>query len=247
MPIQLTKFYLVSLLLIINIRSLSQQILADSSSSLGYKSAVAFYNDTLHEELNVFNGREDKGYVYKFVEGTPYFITDSWAKGTLNYEGKPYADVSLLYDVFKDELVYLYLDKISRVRLSKEKVSGFFISGHHFIQLTPDSVRSSSLPAGFYDELYHSSVSLLVKRTKNIQSFIRQTTEEFKVFSKDHYYLRKRDNYFAVGGKKSFLQNLSDKRKELQQYIKQNKLNFKKNPEMAMIQTLAYYDQLINK
>ena len=248
MPIQLTKFFLTSLLItVISIHSLSQELLADSSSSPDYKNAVTFYNHSLNEELHVFNGKEDKEYFYKFNEGTPYFITDKWTKGTLDYDGKLYENVSLLYDVLKDEVVYLYFDRISRIRLQKEKVYAFSISGHNFIHVTPDSLSSSSVAAGFYDLLYQGKIALLAKRTKNIQTFIRQNSEEFKVFSKDHYYIKKGDDYYQVSSKKSFIGILTDKRKELQQYIRQNKLNFNKNKEYAMMQTLAYYDQIINK
>lgn len=248
MLIGLTKFFLALLLLtVISFHSLSQQLVPDTSSSPAYKNAVTFYNQSLHEELHIFNGKEDKGYLHKFDEGTPYFITNKWSKGNLNYDGKLYEDVSLLYDVVKDEVGYLYFNNLSEIILSKEKVSAFSVMGHHFVNVTPDSLRTSSIAAGFYDELYHGKTLLLAKRTKNIQNFITQSGEEYKVFSKDHYYVKKGEDYFSVNSKKSFIQNLTDKRKELQQYIRQTKLDFKKNPEVAMSRTLAYYDQLINK
>lgn len=245
MPKLLVKFSLALIALtLIYYNSISQSLVPDTSSSPAYKNAVALYNQSLTEELHVFNGREDKGYTQQFSVGTPYFLTDNWSKGTLKYDGKMYENVSLLYDVAKDEVVYLYFDNMSRIRLAKQKVSGFSIMGHDFIHIIPDSLHSSPVAPGFYDELHHGKTSLLAKRTKNIQSFIRQSGEEFKVFSKDHYYIKKGDDYITVSNKRSFLRNLNDKRKELQQYIRRNKLNFKKDLENAMTKTLSYYDQL---
>lgn len=242
------KCNLVLLLLVIfYTSSISQSLVPDTSSAPDYKNAVAFYNQSLSEELHLFNGREYKGYADKFSTGTPYFLTDKWSKGTLHYEGKMYENVSLLYDVAKDELVYLYFDNASAVRLEKQRVSAFSIMNHNFIYIPSDSLHASSMTSGFYDELYHGNNSLIVKRTKNIQTSLRQSGAEIKVFYKDHYYLRRGDRYEAVSNKKTLLHNLSDKRKELQQYIKQNKLSFKKDMENAMTKTVAYYDQLSNK
>lgn len=243
---QLVTFSLVLMLtMLVNSDSKSQGLGLDTSSLPAYKNAVTFYNKTLKEELHLFNGKEDKGYAYQFTEGTPYFLTNKWSKGSLNYNGEIYEDVSLLYDAARDELVYLYFDNASAIRLIKDKVSGFSVMGHHFIHITPDSLHSSSIAPGFYDELYNGNNKLIAKRTKNIQTNIRQSGAEMKVFYKDHYYLRKSDKYYPVNNKRSFLSNLSDKKKELQQYIRQNRLNFKKDIENAMTKTLAYYDQLI--
>ncbi len=245
---QWMKCYVVLLLpVMLYHSSFSQSIKPDTSSSPEYKNALAFYNQSLSEELHLFNGREYKGYTDKFSEGTPYFQSDKWSKGTLYYEGKMYENVSLLYDEVKDELVYLYFDNASSVRLGKERVSAFSIMSHNFINILSDSIHASSITPGFYDELYHGNNSLIAKRTKNIQTSLRQSGAEIKVFYKDHYYLRRGDRYEAVSNKKTLLHNLSDKRKELQQYIRQNKLSFRKDMENAMTKTVAYYDQLSNK
>ena len=237
---------LILLLLFYN-HSLSQRLRPNSSSLRAYKNAIAFYNQSFREELHLFNGKEEQAYPYQFSEGTPYFLSNKWSKGTLDYDGKMYEDVSLLYDVVRDELIYLYFDNRSRIRLIKEKVSEFSIMGHNFINITPDSLFSSSIAPGFYDKLYQGKINLLVKRTKKIDNSIKLSGAETKVFDKDRYYLRKENNYYSVNNKRSLLHKLNDKRKELQPYIRQNKLNFRKDIENAMVKTLAYYDQLIKQ
>ncbi len=117
MPEQIMKFLLVLILLMLFYNHSISQGLSTDSSSPAYKNAVGFYNQSLNEELHLFNGKEDKGYAYRFDNGTPYFLTNDWSKGSLNYDGKVYENVSLLYDVVSDEVVYLYFDKISRIRL----------------------------------------------------------------------------------------------------------------------------------
>lgn len=247
MLVPLVKFPLVLVLLILFAQgSISQSLIPDSSASPGYKNAIAFYNGSLAEELHLYNGIEDKGYPYQFAEGTPYFITNNWSEGTLKYEGKWYENVPLLYDAAADEVVYLYFNKISRIKLIKEKVSEFSIQDHHFIQISSNSPAAKSIAPGFYDQLYAGKISLLAKRAKSIQKTMRQSGEEVRVFDKDHYYLKKGYEIYPVSNKRSFLRNLSDKRKELLQYIRQNKLSFRKDMEKSMSQTIAYYNQLIS-
>jgi len=59
------------------------------------------------------------------------------------------------------------------------------------------------------------------------------------------YYLYKNGTYYSVSSEGSFLNVLKDKKKDLQQYIKANKLKFKKyQREDAMAKVAAYYDHL---
>ena len=76
---------LILLLLFYN-QSLSQR-LRPTSSLPAYKNAIAFYNQSLREELHLFNGKEEQAYPYQFSEGTPYFLSNKWSKGTLDYDG----------------------------------------------------------------------------------------------------------------------------------------------------------------
>src|SRR3954447_21073730 len=125
------KFRLIlPVLLLLCDTLLSQSILPDTSAPEGYKNAVALYNTSIREELHLFNGRESNDYNHPFVQGTPYFITANWSKGRVEMEGKVYDTVSLLYDVVKDQLFFLYFNNISGVQLDKEKVAGFSIMGH---------------------------------------------------------------------------------------------------------------------
>src|SRR3954468_14149899 len=108
MPKLFASSSLVLLLSMLSYSSGSQSLVPDSSSPAAYKSAVAFYSQSLTEELHLFKGREDKGYSKEFMEGTPYFLTENWSEGTLKYDGKVYENVSLLYDVAEDELKCQY-------------------------------------------------------------------------------------------------------------------------------------------
>ncbi|MDP9230846.1 MAG: hypothetical protein M3O67_09280, partial [Bacteroidota bacterium] len=235
------------IVLLLYVRLSGQGLQPDSSSSLpAFKSIVDFYNKSLSEQLHLYNGKEYKDYPYQFNEGHPYFLSNNWSKGTLNYDGEHYEEVPMLYDVVQDELVILHFDNRSKICLVKEKISSFSLLAHSFVNIQPKNINSSTITEGFYDLLYAGQVSLFAKRTKNIQTFYRQSVSEIKIFKKDHYNLLKKNIYYPVSSKRSFLQQLTDKRKEIQQYIKKNRLSFKNDVENAMVKILAYYDQIMN-
>lgn len=224
-------------------RAITQELLPDTSSSPAVKNAVNFYSTSLTEQLHLYNGKEYQDYAVPFDEGHPYFLRTDFSKGIINYDGNTYNDVSLLYNLVTDDVIILAHNKILKIRLLKEKVGGFSLSGHSFLNLSRDSLLSSDMSAGFYDVLSTGKVALLAKRVKNIQSYTKQKVE-VRVFEKDHFYLRKDGRYFPIQNKKTFLAQLGDKKKEIQQFIKQNKLRFRKYPEYTMVKVTEYYNQL---
>ncbi len=224
-------------------QSQSQQLAPDTSSPPAFKNVMASYNNSFAGQLHLFNGKEYRDYRKPFEEGQPYFITNTWTKGTVDYDGNRYDNVSVLYNLVTDELIILNYNNISKIQLIKEKVAQFSMAGHSFINITPDSLFSSGLTPGFYDVLAAGKLSLLVRHTKNIQPYIRQTIE-LKIFSKDHYYLKKNNGYSAISSKKSFLEQFGDKRKQVQQFIRQNKLRYRKDPANTMVRSVEYYNQI---
>ena len=65
-----------------------------------------------------------------------------------------------------------------------------------------------------------------------------------KVYRKDSYFLLKNDVYHSITNKKSFMSAVKDKRGEMQKFIKNNKLRFKKTFEEDVLKALSYYNQL---
>jgi len=221
----------------------AQRIAAMTSADAAYDKAVAFYNASFGPELRIFNGKEYQEYRESFKEGHPYFVTNAFSKGTLHYEGSKYEDVSLLYNLVTDQLIILNAAGSAKIQLIKERVDSFSFPAHSFINIGTDSSLSEGLSSGFYEVLSTGKINLLARHTKNIQATVRDVVET-KVFSKDHHFVRSNHVYIEINSKKALLKQMNDKRKELQQFIKQNKLNYRKNGEEAMVKIVEYYNQI---
>jgi hypothetical protein len=56
----------------------------------------------------------------------------------------------------------------------------------------------------------------------------------------------KKDVYYKFKNERSLLKILNDKKKEIQQYLKKNRVRYKDDPERSMIMAIEYYNRLID-
>jgi hypothetical protein len=56
----------------------------------------------------------------------------------------------------------------------------------------------------------------------------------------------KADRYYAIKNQKDMLHLLGEKKKEIQKYLKKNKVKFKKDPENTLIKIAEQYNQAID-
>ncbi|WP_183568467.1 hypothetical protein [Mucilaginibacter sp. SP1R1] len=202
------------------------------------------YNQAIGQQSRLFNGPEYNLY-NPIIKGNACFAdVSTFTPGTVTYDGIFYKNVPMLYDLYKDVVGVLLYNKFSRFALLNERLESFDLLGHHFIYLKTDSLNTTSPGAGIYDQLYKGNLEVLVKRSKSIQNATTTTTIESFFTSKVTYYLKKGDSYYSIGGQSTLLKVLKDKKKELQQYIKANKIKFKKTPEEALVAIAARYDEL---
>jgi len=165
--------------------------------------------------------------------------------GSVNSNGVQYNDLNLLYDLVKDKLIVKHYSSVLKVEQVSEKVDGFTIQGHHFVKLLPDSTSESVISAGFYDQLYKGkSVSLFARRQKVTEEQIKDMQVVLRFNERNRYFIKKNGQYFPVSDRKSVIRVMGDKKKEMDDFLRRNKIKFKKQPEEAIVRMAAYYDSL---
>jgi hypothetical protein len=153
----------------------------------------------------------------------------------------------MLYDVYSDNLVVLLYNHYTEVVLIKEKVASFDFSTHHIVNIDTLSLpANAAIKPGFYDEIYKGKLQVLVKRSKSIQTTSGMSTLESYFSASTHYYLKKNNVYYEIDGKGSLLDILKDKKKDIQQYIRANQINYRKDPIDALVKIASYYDHIAN-
>ena len=213
--------------------------------------ANARFANAIGEQSAFYNGPKYYFYNPTATRGSAYFQDKMASSGNVYYDDVAFKGVQLLYDLYKDELVTVLYDNYSYFSLLKENVQSFDLSGHHFININADSSgNNQGLKSGYYDELYRGRTEVLVKISKGIHetSSSTGTSEAFSSFTPatQNFFVRKNNVYYRVTGEGSFLDLLKDRKKQLQKYIKTNKIKFKKDPGQALADIAAYCDSLPN-
>jgi len=208
------------------------------------------FNKSIGQQSRLYSGTEYLPYD-RTIKGNALYPLEAttWQSGAVNYDGFTYKDVPIMYDIYKDVVVILLYNKFSMLTLLSDRVHDFSLPDHHFVRVVTDSLsaNNSGISTGFYEQLYGGKVEVLAKRIKSIQNSTNVTaTIETYFLAKDEYYIRKGNTYYDVGSQGSVLKVFKDKKSQLQQYIRDNNIKFKKDPEDAMAKIAAYYDHLTN-
>jgi len=147
------------------------------------------------------------------------------------------------YNEVTDELIIN--DRTNRIQLLSKRIEYFNLYNADFIRLEKDSLTGIPVSSGFYNLLYKGKISLLKKQVKNIREVISFSMElQHFADEKDFYYLKKDDVIHLIKSKKDLYRLFGDRKKEVQQFVKLNGLNFRTGRQVMLTKATAYYDSL---
>jgi hypothetical protein len=230
----------------INFKTVAAQPGTDSSN---YKQAVAnlanHFNGSIGQESRLYNGFIYPGYP-PYIQGNAYLDDiDGFRTGVVDYDGQHYDNVSLLYDIYADQLIVQLPGKTQPLRLVSDKIADFDLLNRHFVRVANSGY---GIKSGFYEQLYGGRSQVLNKLAKTQESNSNKTSgveHYFKPVQDFHdYYIRKGGRYYGVDGLNSVLDLFKDKKKEIRKYIKDNNLSFNGLRELALAAIAAYYDRI---
>jgi len=214
-----------------------------SPATLALTNSKLNYNNQIDYQSRLFNGVKYVEYEAGFT-GNAYYQSGEFQNANLHYDGVDFYGVPILYDLYKQMVVVKYPADQAYMSLINAKLDKFAIGNHTFIRIDADS-KQKDIESGFYELLYDGRSEFVKKYVKDIQ--VEKSGLNIKNVFNEHtgYYLLKDGIYYPVSGKRSMLSVFKDKRKDLEAYIKSNKLDFGDNQEEGdMIKVAAYYDQL---
>lgn len=238
------RFLALLFLLLINAAVWGQSVNEDS---ILYANAVAnaknVYRQYISPSATLYNGPEYVDYTYSLRDTHPFFETDSFKNGSIVYDDVLFEHVQLLYDIVKDEVVINDPFKVYKIQLLDERIKEFSIEAHRFVRLTEDERKS--IDAGFYEVLYDGSVTAYKKNQKKLkeETSMIDGLKRYTVES-DLFYLKKDGRFYSINSKRNFLSLMKDHKTEIAQYIRKNKLSFKKDKTNTIAKVCNYYDQL---
>ena len=187
----------------------------------------------------LYNGSE---YIFNShgITGHPFFESDHLINSKVEYDGTTYYDIPLAYDLVQDRVFTTDSSMNFNIQLFNERLSSFTMAGHHFVRILPDSGKSKISNAGFYDLLYDGKIKVLAKRIKMAENGFK-AEDPMRFVSYTAYFLWKNNDYLEVDSKKSLIKAFKDQKDLIKKYYRKNGLDYKKNPEQAIVSTTDYY------
>jgi len=243
------KFGLLSICLLA--ASLSPHYVSAQSQqedSIFYQSAlthtISVYFEQLGDQSRLFNGSLYAPIDLTFQKGSPYFISDKPSNGSVVYDSIFYPNLAIFYDDYRQYLVVI--DHAFQLQLVNEKVSSFNIADHHFEYVFSGGLNKGIPVSAFYEVLYNGRSRLLKHTSKKIREVL--STNELRRYMDEFedYYIRRRNEYTIVNSKRELLNFMNDHKKEIQRFMRKNKLDFQNDKDNTLSQVAAYYDQIAN-
>jgi hypothetical protein len=220
-----------------------------TSDSVEYRAQFEFFDDVVGiENTEIINGPK---HILRFPgSGThPFYNSAIGVQGSVAFAGQPYFNITLLYDIYLDELVVQALRKTGTRELlvvNKGKVESFRMYGHTFRNYEGTSAQDVGLVNGFYDVLYESAVfTLMAKRTKHTK--VEMGAIQFE--SEDKYlFIRPGRKAAPFRGVNGFYQVLGDKesKADLKAFVKVNDLKIMKS-DTDLIKAARYCDTILSR
>jgi hypothetical protein len=204
--------------------------------------AISTYHAFLFPETALYNGAEYVIYQHKLDEGDPFFMSTHFDSSSIFYDGVFYSNLRLTYDLLQDIVVVDYPVNASLIQLDNDLIESFTLGTYHFIRINKDSSGSSFPGTGFYEMLYNGKNMLLKRNTKEVNEVTLTEGVRRTIRVRSAYYLKKNGVYYSVNNKGSLLDALSDKKKNVRQFIRQNKLDTKNDMENSFIKIIAFYE-----
>ena len=220
------------------------QVARDSAYDGSTEKIIDLYYMALGEQAPIYNGNEYLEYALILQEGHPFFKSSLFTNGDIYFDGMLFLGVPMVYDLIKDQVVIRDFHNIYKINLPANKIQQFVLSDHVFVRIVHDNLNE--INTGFYEQLYKGKVGLFAKREKAIIEKHGSQQIDNVVVSINSYYVMKKGIYYKFKNERSLLKILNDKKKEIQQYFKKNRIRYKDDPERSMVMAIEYYNRLIN-
>ncbi|MEI6050224.1 MAG: hypothetical protein WCS03_15080 [Bacteroidota bacterium] len=199
-------------------------------------------SDTIKEDQALYNGRIWKNLYYN-VQEDQFLFSRMFLPGSLTIRGKTFKNISIMYDIYKDEILTpIYPGGI--LQLNKEMVDSFSISfqnkTHQFIRIPEDSLKEFR---GYFNVIYKGKTALYVKYNKKIDKLGVEGKYD-KFYQVSRIYFMKDNIVHLITNKSDLLKVLNEDKAQIKDFIRKNKLAISKNDPESFIPVTRYFDTL---
>ena len=183
------------------------------------------------ENTGLFKGHEYH-FPFRGSKTHPFFFAEGGSKGDALYFHQWYGDISLMYDLYTNEVVLKHQTKDGITKLmcfDQLHLDSFTLFGHQFAKINGQ----------FYDALFKGSGwALLANRKKYTHAIAGSVEFEEEV----NYFIQQPEGLIPFTGKKT-LMSLCPQPRDLQVFIKQNKIKLGQKNEADLVLICSFIEK----
>jgi len=234
------KYLYIFLLVLVSLPQFAQQPEESSLQDL--------YQNALYQSDELLYGREYK-YYYYYQISTPLIPEDPLPSASIIIQGNPYENVMLLYDTFRDMVVYFAPYNVKNniifpLIINRDIIDEFTLSlstgrvRFRYLEFPDD--QNGKLTSGFYELVSDEDCQFLIHHTSVI---VEEDGREMYHYKTDRYIINAGDVY-KIKGKKSLLEALSDRAIEVRKYLKSYRIRVRRADKDQIKGIVSYYNSL---
>lgn len=190
---------------------------------------------------DIYNGRIETNYNALKYKNSPYYKNSDYTDASVVYRNIYYPNQKARLDLYREQLIILSPEKRYGIVVYSPDVEKILMYGKTFEWLNPP--KEGGLKQGFYSHLSEG---------KKIQLYGKDSyslAQEMLAYRFDHnirYYLLFDNRFYTVKNKGSFSKLFPQYKKQINQFAKSHKLNFKdENSEDSFVSLAGYCEKLI--
>ncbi|NNC71215.1 MAG: hypothetical protein HKN90_10375, partial [Flavobacteriaceae bacterium] len=192
----------------------SQDTIVNSSAYEVFDHMVGHTNTGIFDGIEYFEKFPVRNDKYKF------FKSSDFEKGSLIYDGNPFLNIELKYDVYDGNLLIRNSEVLGSpvTQLYKEKISSFYIAKHTFVHLRVATNKDEPLQ-GFFELLINDENLKLYKQHR--KKMIKKTDDGVYYEFKDdpRYILYTNESFFKLKNENSMLTIFPEYKEQLKSFI----------------------------
>jgi hypothetical protein len=233
-----TSSVVAALLFFTGLAAEAQQLSDSTFVAQAKNNAINVYTQAIGVQSHLYNGSEYKEHILTSDEYP--FMHDDVMTGNVKYAGELYTRVPLWYDLEIDQAITSYPHG-NKVQLIRDKVEYFEIDNHRFVLLDNNKVTT-----GFYDLQYDGKLKFYVRKVKVPVLKVNSNGSEARTIfeTRTRYFILKNGVYHNVKSKRSVLDLVRDKKKDLKRALRGKKMYYKKDREAAITFLLSEYERM---
>ncbi len=179
----------------------------------------------------------------------PFFLDNNFFNSTVVFKNNTYENVKLKYDLYNQDLILfqdLYQNQPRFIKLNTFFIDRFALTtdnGTEYIFASLKEIPDLNKRFKYFEIKYENELIFVIGRDKVLQRNTMNNWEN-NFLENQRYYLIKDKKVLLIRGKGDLYKALKDRKKEIKQYVKQNKLKISLTDIESISKLLKFYEEL---